>query len=139
NLAVGTLRPGADVRVEYRMVVSDAIKPGENLTQVTGTAIDPLGGPVVSTSRPLRLIVDGSMFGFTQMVIGRVFEDANANSRYDAGERGIAGVRVVTSTGLAATTDAAGMYNLPSLAPGTIAVSIDPSTVPAGFVVSPSA
>lgn len=46
------------------------------------------------------------------MVRGRVFDDANRNGRLDAGERGIAGVKVSNGREVV-KTDAAGTYTLP--------------------------
>ncbi|PYR16327.1 MAG: hypothetical protein DMF98_28220, partial [Acidobacteria bacterium] len=43
-------------------------------------------------------------------VTGKVFNDANHNGRQDDGEDGLPGVRVVTATGLQATTDQYGRY-----------------------------
>jgi hypothetical protein len=48
-------------------------------------------------------------------VTGLVFDDANANTRVDPGERGLAGV-VVTDGGAVAKTDAAGRYRLENAA-----------------------
>ena len=45
---------------------------------------------------------------------GKVFDDANRNKVQDDGERGLAGVRVVTARGLSAITDAHGRSTSPA-------------------------
>ena len=45
-------------------------------------------------------------------IIGKVFDDTNANGYQDKGEKGLAGVRVVSARGLIATTDKHGRYHL---------------------------
>jgi len=45
-------------------------------------------------------------------VFGKVFNDVNRNGVQDNGEEGLPGVRVVTATGLAATTDQYGRFHI---------------------------
>ena len=72
-------------------------------------------------------------------VTGKVFDDYNRNGYQDAGENGIAGVRLVTATGLAAKTDASGRYHItcaivPNESRGSnFVVKIDDRTLPSGF------
>jgi uncharacterized repeat protein (TIGR01451 family) len=72
-------------------------------------------------------------------LIGKVFDDANANGREDPGEKGIAGVRLVTAQGLLITTDAEGRYHIacpitPDSEIGTnFIVKLDERTLPSGY------
>jgi uncharacterized repeat protein (TIGR01451 family) len=72
-------------------------------------------------------------------LIGKVFDDTNANGVEDAGEKGIAGVRLVTAQGLLVTTDAQGRYHivcpvLPEAALGSnFIVKVDERTLPSGY------
>jgi uncharacterized repeat protein (TIGR01451 family) len=72
-------------------------------------------------------------------LIGKVFDDANANGYEDAGEKGIAGVRLVTAQGLVVTTDAEGRYHivcpvLPDSQVGSnFIVKVDERTLPSGY------
>jgi uncharacterized repeat protein (TIGR01451 family) len=72
-------------------------------------------------------------------LIGKVFDDRNANGFEDPGEKGIAGVRLVTAQGLLATTDAEGRYHIvcpvlpdPQLGSNFI-VKVDERTLPSGY------
>jgi len=72
-------------------------------------------------------------------LIGKVFDDANANGVEDPGEQGIAGVRLVTAQGLLVTTDAQGRYHiacpvLPDADLGSnFIVKVDERTLPSGY------
>jgi uncharacterized repeat protein (TIGR01451 family) len=72
-------------------------------------------------------------------LIGKVFDDANANGVEDPGEQGIAGVRLVTAQGLLVTTDAQGRYHIACpVMPDTdigsnFIVKVDERTLPSGY------
>src|SRR5581483_1300200 len=69
-------------------------------------------------------------------IAGTVWNDANGNGSFDAGETGIAGVTVSYSGGTpatsgTATTNGSGAYSVTGLQPGTYSVDYTP---PSGFV-----
>jgi hypothetical protein len=74
--------------------------------------------------------------------MGKVYDDANRNGRQDAGEPGIGGVRLVTTNGLAATTDSYGRYHItcatvPNENRGSnFVLKLDDRTLPSGFRAS---
>ena len=131
--SIGQLTPGSRVEIDYLTVVGASARPGIFETTVVGTAVSPLGERVTTVPVEVQVMVAGSSFSLTRLLIGRVFEDTNRSGTFDSGEPGIANVRVVTASGLSATTDALGQYNLPSLAAGSTLIAVDPSTIPDGF------
>ena len=72
-------------------------------------------------------------------VIGKVFDDANGNGQQDPGEKGIPGVRVVTTRGLAAITDEFGRFHITcAITPlegrgSNFALKLDDRTLPSGY------
>jgi hypothetical protein len=88
----------------------------------------------------VRLVPDPT-FDCTD-VTGKVFSDSNRNGYQDGDEAGLAGVRVVTATGLAARTDAHGRYHFtcaitPNESRGSnFVLKLDDRTLPSGFRVS---
>ena len=95
---------GTQVRtVKLLLAVGAGVSEGEFVNRaqvvnaVTGSA---MSGEATAT---VRLMPDPT-FDCTD-VTGKVFNDANRNGRQDDGEEGLPGVRVVTPTGLQATTD----------------------------------
>jgi large repetitive protein len=72
-------------------------------------------------------------------LVGKVFDDSNANGIDDPGEKGIAGVRLVTAQGLLITTDAQGRYHIvcpltPDASIGSnFILKLDERTLPSGY------
>jgi len=72
-------------------------------------------------------------------LIGKVFDDKNANGYQDQGEPGIPNVRVVTARGLLVTTDAEGRFHvacaaIPQADRGSnFVMKLDERTLPSGF------
>jgi hypothetical protein len=75
-------------------------------------------------------------------VIGKVYDDANRNGLQDAGEPGVAGVRLATARGLVATTDRYGRYHIAcAITPregrgSNFVLKLDDRTLPTGFRAS---
>ncbi|WP_230348690.1 SdrD B-like domain-containing protein [Methylobacillus methanolivorans] len=75
-------------------------------------------------------------------IIGKVFDDKNANGYQDQGEPGIANVRVVTARGLLVTTDAEGRFHvtcadIPNMDRGAnFVMKLDERTLPSGYRVT---
>jgi len=97
----------------------------------------PLSGEATATVR----VVPDQTFDCTD-VFGKVFNDLNRNGVQDDGEDGLAGVRVVTATGLAATTDRYGRFHItcaitPNESRGSnFVLKLDDRTLPSGFRLS---
>jgi uncharacterized repeat protein (TIGR01451 family) len=134
-LPVGTRR-----KVQLLLAVGAGVGEGEHvnraeaLSRATGVA---LSGAAKATVR----VVPDPTFDCTD-VIGKVFDDANRNGRQDRGERGLAGVRLVTARGLIATTDPFGRFHItcavtPNEARGSnFALKLDDRTLPSGYRLS---
>jgi uncharacterized repeat protein (TIGR01451 family)/fimbrial isopeptide formation D2 family protein len=101
------------------------------IQQQTG---QPMSGEATATVR----VVPDQTFDCTD-VFGKVFDDVNRNGRQDPGEKGLAGVRVVTAQGLVAATDQYGRFHITcALTPNDIrgsnfALKLDDRTLPSGF------
>jgi hypothetical protein len=94
-------------------------------------------GEAASTAQARASVrVRGGVFSTQQLILGRVFEDANANGLFDDGERAFAGVRLYLSNGQSVVTDTAGQYNFPSVGNGSQVLSLDPLTLPRGYELS---
>ncbi len=105
-------------------------------------AVNSVTGAMMSAeaTATVRLVPDPT-FDCTD-VTGKVFDDANLNGYPDPGEEGIAGVRLVTARGLAATTDAHGRYHITcAVTPherrgSNFVLKLDDRTLPSGFRLS---
>jgi uncharacterized repeat protein (TIGR01451 family)/fimbrial isopeptide formation D2 family protein len=96
------------------------------------------GNPVSAEATATVRVVPDSTFDCTD-VIGKVFDDANGNGRQDPGEKGLPGVRVVTTRGLAAITDEYGRFHITcAITPlegrgSNFTVKLDDRSLPSGY------
>lgn len=67
----------------------------------------------------------------TGSIEGWVFNDANLNGNLDAGEQGVAGIKVSLEDGSAVTTDKNGHYIFPAVGAGKHIVALDARRIPA--------
>jgi uncharacterized repeat protein (TIGR01451 family) len=99
------------------------------------------GGAFSSEATATVRIVPDPTFDCTD-VLGKVFNDINRNGRQDDGEDGLAGVRLVTATGLQATTDQYGRYHITcAITPNenrgsNFVLKLDDRSLPSGFRMS---
>jgi uncharacterized repeat protein (TIGR01451 family) len=137
----GLILAGTESRtVRLLLAVGAGVTEGEfvNRAQVlNGTTGGPMSGEANATVR----VMPDPTFDCTD-VTGKVFNDANRNGVQDDGEVGLAGVRVVTARGLAATTDQYGRYHItcaitPNESRGSnFVLKLDDRTLPSGFRLS---
>ncbi|WP_338845578.1 SdrD B-like domain-containing protein [Massilia sp. W12] len=85
--------------------------------------------------------IDGGLYKTAQLG-DRVWFDHNKNGVQDAGEGGVAGVKVSlldangAATGMVTSTDANGNYLFANLKPGTYSVQFDKNSLPAGYAIT---
>src|SRR5215469_10873418 len=107
----------------------------KNRAQVPPTA---LGNAVSADSTATVRVVPDTTFDCTD-VIGKVFDDVNGNGHQDPGEKGIPGVRILTTRGLAAITDEFGRFHITcAITPlegrgSNFALKLDDRTLPSGY------
>jgi hypothetical protein len=96
--------------IKLLLAVGAGVTEGEFVNRAQ--AINGLTGTALSeeASATVRLVPDPT-FDCTD-VTGKVFDDTNRNGYQDGDEAGLAGVRVVTARGLAASTDTYGRYHI---------------------------
>jgi uncharacterized repeat protein (TIGR01451 family) len=99
------------------------------------------GGQMSMEATATVRVVPDPTFDCTD-VFGKVYDDANRNGYQDGDEGGIDGVRLVSLTGLAATTDSDGRYHITcAIVPNenrgsNFALKLDDRTLPSGYRVS---
>jgi uncharacterized repeat protein (TIGR01451 family) len=137
NVAVGAT---GQLTIKLLLAVGAGVSEGEYVNRaqvVEGFAGSTLSGEATATVR----VVPDPTFDCTD-VTGKVFDDRNRNGFQDAGETGLAGVRLVTDRGLAATTDAHGRFHVtcavtPREGRGSnFTMKLDDRTLPSGFRMS---
>jgi len=123
--------------IKLLLAVGAGVTEGEFVNRAF--AMNGLTGSVMSAEAAAKVrIIPDPTFDCTD-VTGKVFDDGNRNGYQDGDEGGLPGVRVVTTRGLAATTDQYGRYHItcavvPHESRGSnFALKLDDRTLPSGF------
>lgn len=119
------------------LVVGAGVSEGEYVNRVQVVTSGLSTNSSAEATATVRVVPDPT-FDCTD-VIGKVFDDANANGYQDSGEQGLAGVRIVSARGLIAKTDQHGRYHItcalvPNEARGSnYILKLDDRTLPSGY------
>lgn len=140
TLADQTFLRGETKRISMVLAVGVGVGEGQYVNTVVAT--QGIAGRVLSNtaSASVRVVPD-ALFDCTD-VIGKVYDDRNANGVQDEGEPGIPNVRVATVNGLLVSTDADGRYHIACAAvpkEGTgsnLVLKVDERTLPSGYRVT---
>jgi uncharacterized repeat protein (TIGR01451 family) len=137
NLNFTGLMPVAGkITLKLKLLASTTLGGGKFVNNAH--LINQATGNVIATAQATVTIMDESVFDCSD-IIGRVFDDKNANGYMDDGEPGLPGVRVVTLNGLLITTDSQGRYHVPCAAIPDASIGsnyllkLDVRTLPTGY------
>lgn len=133
NLTVGS---GQSRQIKLILLVGSGVGEGEysNQAWAANSSQQLISNVAAATVR----IVPDPTFDCSD-IIGKVFDDQNANGYQDDGEPGIPNVRVVTARGLLVTTDADGRFHVPCAAVpqadrgSNFVMKLDERTLPSGY------
>jgi uncharacterized repeat protein (TIGR01451 family) len=133
---LGSLAPGQGAHLLYRVRIGANAREGNMENVAIGSGEFPSGEHTETGTAHATVRVGGGVFSSRQVIIGRVFEDANRNGKFDAGDKPAAGVRLYLTSGQSVITDSQGLYNFPALGDGSQVLSLDPLTLPAGYALA---
>jgi uncharacterized repeat protein (TIGR01451 family) len=124
----GALDPDQTITLTYRTRVGvDALHgDGINRAQASNDGT-PRASSNVATA---RVIVQSGVFTNRGIIFGKIFVDKNRDRVQDAGEPGIAGVRLYIEDGSYVITDSEGKFSFYGIKPGTHVVKLDRTTLP---------
>jgi uncharacterized repeat protein (TIGR01451 family) len=130
-LAIGHMDRDAAVVITYRVRTGPGAMQGDGTNRVQ--AMYAAGG-VTTTSNvaAAKVRVTGGVFDDRGFILGKVHLDCNANGVQDAGEAGVAGVRVVLEDGTYVITDGEGRFSFYGISNRTHVVKVDRTTLPQG-------
>jgi uncharacterized repeat protein (TIGR01451 family) len=132
----GLMPVSGKIILKLKLLASTTLGGGKFLNNAH--LINQATGNVIATARATVTIIDEAVFDCSD-IIGRVFDDKNANGYMDAGEPGLPGVRVVTLNGLLITTDSQGRFHVPCAAIPDASIGsnyllkLDVRTLPTGY------
>jgi hypothetical protein len=135
-----SMQTNETLMLKLLLVVGSGVGEGEYVNQaqafITGFR-DPVSGRASATVR----VVPDPTFDCSD-VIGKVYDDRNANGYPDAGEPGIAGARIATAQGLLSTTDKYGRFHITCAAVpdpdrgSNFILKLDERSLPSGYRVT---
>ncbi|HEY0004105.1 MAG TPA: hypothetical protein VGB17_04775 [Pyrinomonadaceae bacterium] len=123
---IGTVGAGATARLLYRVRIGANAREGEQTNIAAGSGTFPSGERIATATARASVMVGAGVFSTRQVIVGRVFFDANGNGKFDDGDKPMPGVRLYLSSGQSVMTDSEGLYNFPSLGDGPQVLSLDP-------------
>ncbi|MBT9460954.1 MAG: DUF11 domain-containing protein [Rugosibacter sp.] len=135
-----TFAPNEKKTWKLILVVGAGVGEGEYVNQAWATN-NIVNAAVSNIANATVRIVPDPTFDCSD-IIGKVFDDKNANGYQDEGEPGIPNVRVVTARGLLVTTDAEGRFHvacaaIPQADRGSnFVMKLDTRTLPTGYRVT---
>ena len=134
-----TFAPNEKKTYTLMLTVGAGVGDGDYVNRAWGAI--PGAGPFTNIASATVRIVPDPTFDCPD-IIGKVFDDRNANGYQDDGEPGIPAVRIATATGLLITTDAEGRFHVPCPAVpdmdrgSNLVLKLDERTLPSGFRVT---
>ncbi|MRR33088.1 DUF11 domain-containing protein [bacterium] len=140
NWSISELAGKTNHTITFLMIVGSGVSEGEyvNRAQVVNNTTEAAASGVAFAT--VRVTPDPD-FDCTD-IIGKVFDDTNANVQQDSGEKGLPGVRLVTARGLIATTDEYGRFHITCAAipnedrGSNFVLKLDDRTLPTGYRVT---
>jgi len=126
---LGSLEAGRLRTLGYRCAVSADAPVGTSVNWAAGSGTTPAGTLSSAPPASASVRVRPSILGDRAIILGRIFEDRNANGVPDPGEPGVPGVRVYLEDGSFTVSDPEGQYSFTGVSPGSHVVKIDRSTL----------
>lgn len=136
NFQVGHFPPHGLIVITFRVRIGANIRTGAYLDVSSLSAYAPTGQRVGPVSAQVSVKAGTNSLVSQRALVGRVYVDANGNGLFDKGDDPVPAARIFLSNGQAAVTDSEGLFSLPTVPQGSVVVSIDPLTLPTGYVLS---
>ncbi|RQW88899.1 MAG: DUF11 domain-containing protein [Geobacter sp.] len=135
-----TFAPSEKKTIKLLLVVGSGVSDGD-YTNVAWAMNNIVASRISNVGQATVRIIPDPTFDCTD-IIGKVFDDKDANGYQDEGEAGIADVRVATARGWLVTTDAEGRFHVACAAipredrGSNFIMKLDERTLPSGFRVT---
>lgn len=118
----------------YQLVIGSGATPQTYVN--TAIAKDICEACTISNSDQARVAVTLDPLFDLGNIIGKVFQDKNANGYQDPGEPGVGNAMVALDNGTYALTDEYGRYHFPAVTPGQRLLKINLQSLPPGATVT---
>lgn len=122
---------GQEHVISYTTVVTPAVTGVEGRNVVIATGQFP-GGGIARVQAVATVRIIPGVFANYSVIIGRVFVDDDRNGRFDQGETGVEGARLLLDDGVTVVTDRDGLYHVDGVKSGFRSIRLDRSNLPKG-------
>ena len=134
-LALGNMAIGESKDITYRVLVGSSALGGDGINRVTAVGEekeDGTGNKLASREAQWKIEVDRGVMNTDGIIIGKVYHDINRDGiqQKEAGELGVAGVRLYMENGNFVVTDPEGKYNFYGISAKTHVLKVDRTTIP---------
>jgi uncharacterized repeat protein (TIGR01451 family) len=133
TMNLGTILATGQTKVVYRVRIGANARQGQQFNEAIAAGRFPNGDLVQTDNARVSVYVGAGNFSSRQIIIGRVYEDVNLSGGFDKGDLAIIGARVYSMAGQYVLTDAAGLYNFPTVGDGAVVIALDPVSVSPGL------
>ncbi|GAB5559197.1 MAG: hypothetical protein SynsKO_08440 [Synoicihabitans sp.] len=124
---------GEQHTITYTTVVTPAVKGVEARNVVAATGRFP-GGSYARVQAVATVRIIPGVFDNFSVIIGRVFVDDDRNGRFDSGETGVEGARLLLDDGVTVVTDRDGLYHVDGVKSGLRSIRLDSANLPDGTI-----
>lgn len=134
--AIGDLGPSESRKVHYLTVIGAGAENGDgvNKAMASGRAAGPFAGALLQTGPASKqVLIRPSLFAPGEVILGKVWVDANGNRIHDHGEYTVSGVVLILEDGTRVTTDEYGNYSIPEVKSGDHVVRLLEKSLPPGL------
>jgi uncharacterized repeat protein (TIGR01451 family) len=128
---IGALNAAAVATLTYRVRIGPGALQGDATNRASASS-----GAATSNLASVKVAVQGGVFSNRGYIVGKVYQDCNANRAQDLAEAGIPEVRVYLEDGTYAISDGEGKYSFYGIAPRTHVLKLDQTSLPPGAQLS---
>ena len=131
-LGLGDMAVGETKSITYRVLLGASSLGGDGINRATANARDEQGSTLISREAQWKIEVERGVMNTDGIIIGKVYHDINRDGiqQKDAGELGVAGVRIYMENGNFIVTDPEGKYNFYGISAKTHVLKVDRTTIP---------
>ena len=131
-LSLGDMSSGESKSITYRVLIGSTALGGDGINRATATARNAQDQALVSREAQWPVEVSRGLMNTDGIIIGKVYHDINRDGiqQKEAGELGVAGIRIYMENGSFIVTDPEGKYNFYGVSAKTHVLKVDRTTLP---------
>jgi len=132
---VGDLQINEEKILTYQVIIGIDAKVGKQKNYAQIICFTEKGKKII-TSIYAPIIVKEGIFRNYGIIIGKVYDDLNADGLQQKTEHGIGNVNIIMENGISVVTDYVGRYSITGVKSGSHLLMINPNTLPKGYLPS---